>query len=169
MKKISMMGLSFLTVIATATIMFFNSCSSDACKDVNCGTFGNCVDGTCICDAGYEGDNCETESRAKFVGTYTVSGTITCPISGDGTITNSVLTLTNSSGSVSDVVINFAGVLTINGTVTGTSITVASQSVGAFTYTGSGSISGSNITMTLNEFDSGLSETCIYNFSGPKQ
>jgi hypothetical protein len=169
MKKVSIYGLSLLTVIATVTIMFFNACSSDPCKDVNCGANGNCVDGTCVCDNGYEGTDCSTEVRTKFVGTYSVSGTITCPVSGNGTINNSVLTISNSSSDITKIVIDFAGQLTITATTEGTSLTIESQSVNGFTYTGNGSISGNNITMTLNEFDPGYNETCIYNFSGPKQ
>ena len=43
---------------------------SDPCDDVDCGVNGTCVEGTCDCDEGYEGTFCETETRAKFLGTY---------------------------------------------------------------------------------------------------
>jgi hypothetical protein len=52
--------------------LFVFACS-DPCDDVNCGTNGTCDDGTCICEAGYEGAACETESRAKYIGTYSGS------------------------------------------------------------------------------------------------
>lgn len=45
------------------------SCS-EPCDDVNCGDNGTCLEGLCICDDGYEGINCETELRAKFVGLW---------------------------------------------------------------------------------------------------
>jgi hypothetical protein len=32
----------------------------DPCQDVECGENGSCVDGGCICEAGYSGDNCAT-------------------------------------------------------------------------------------------------------------
>lgn len=163
-----MFGLSFLTMIAVATVLFFNSCEQDPCKDVIC-VNGTCVSGICDCDAGYEGSDCGTESRAQFIGTYSVSGTVACEVTPDGTITNAVLSITNSASDVTKIVINFAGQLTIIGTVTGSSVTIESQTVGSFTYTGNGTVSGNNITMTLNEFDPSIPETCIYNFSGPKQ
>jgi len=32
----------------------------DECEDLNCGPNGTCVDGTCECDQGYSGANCQT-------------------------------------------------------------------------------------------------------------
>ena len=55
---------SFLT-FALALLM---SCS-DPCKDVDCGD-GVCDDGICNCNVGFEGTNCDTETRAKFYGIY---------------------------------------------------------------------------------------------------
>jgi hypothetical protein len=126
------------------------------------------VDGTCACDAGFEGTDCSTEERAKFVGVYTVTGTISCTQSGDFIINPSTLTISNSSSSTSNIVIDFGG-LTVIASISGTSLTVASQSIGSFTYTGSGSINGNNITLTFNEFNSTVNESCVYNMSGPKQ
>lgn len=75
----------------------------DPCDDIDCGPNGNCIDGSCLCDEGYSGVNCQinvcdgidcnngncdtvtgmcdclegyegtfcdTESRAKFIGSY---------------------------------------------------------------------------------------------------
>lgn len=56
-------------IILTSTVLF--SCKKDLCKDVNCAN-GACNDGTCICETGFEGANCETEQRQAFVGTYSV-------------------------------------------------------------------------------------------------
>lgn len=52
-----------------AITLFMFSCS-DACDDVDCGANGSCDDGICICVDGYEGTNCETEIRTKYLGTY---------------------------------------------------------------------------------------------------
>ncbi|MCD8528476.1 MAG: hypothetical protein LRY27_00485 [Chitinophagales bacterium] len=41
----------------------------DACKDVQC-VNGSCDDGTCICEAGYEGTTCDTQINDKFEGTW---------------------------------------------------------------------------------------------------
>ena len=62
------------------SLVMFMACS-DPCDDVDCGN-GVCDDGTCICDAGYEGLNCETEIRAKYLGTY--SGDISSCFEGLG-------------------------------------------------------------------------------------
>jgi len=49
-------------------VLLASSCK-DPCKDVNCNN-GNCLEGTCLCDDGYEGVNCDKEEREKFVGTW---------------------------------------------------------------------------------------------------
>lgn len=61
--------LQILGVAAIATIGMV-SCDTDACKDVECGVNGTCLEGDCVCDAGYEGVSCETEERTKFVGDW---------------------------------------------------------------------------------------------------
>ena len=52
--------------------MFLFACS-DPCADVDCGANGSCNEdsGACVCDDWYEGDRCELETRAKFIGTWT--------------------------------------------------------------------------------------------------
>ena len=55
---------------------------SDPCDDVDCGANGTCVEGTCNCDPGYEGLSCETEIRAKYIGTY--SGDVSACLEGFG-------------------------------------------------------------------------------------
>ena len=42
----------------------------DACYDIVCPSNASCNEGDCICKLGYEGADCETVSRNKFVGTY---------------------------------------------------------------------------------------------------
>ena len=105
------------------------------------------------CDAGYEGDNCKTEMREKFLGNYNASeskngGT---PYSYSG----SILT---SSGSVSEIYINRipngTGFFNTNvkATVDGTSLTIADQEPDGDDYhisgTGVYSSTGSTVTFT---------------------
>ena len=54
------------------SVIYFCSCS-DKCRKVICYNGAVCNDGTCICLAGYEGDDCGTETREKFLGTYNVT------------------------------------------------------------------------------------------------
>jgi hypothetical protein len=52
--------------------VFINSCTSgDPCKTTVCGANGNCFDGKCGCDLGYEGAKCETRWTDQFSGTWT--------------------------------------------------------------------------------------------------
>lgn len=62
------------SIFSFAFLLF--SCT-DPCEDVSCLNDGVCDDGTCLCEVGYEGTNCETESRAKYYGTF--GGDLTCP------------------------------------------------------------------------------------------
>ncbi len=94
-------GLLFAGLFAFSFSFVFQGCSSDPCEDVTCtkgtptetksgddcfcpcdsvscdhGTATATDEGTdcyCECDAGYEGKNCETVSRKKFLATYDVS------------------------------------------------------------------------------------------------
>lgn len=50
-------------------ILFF-SCK-DKCKDVVCQNGGNCNDGDCVCNIGYEGTSCEKEWISPFIKTFT--------------------------------------------------------------------------------------------------
>lgn len=43
----------------TILILSVHSCK-DACDDIDCGVNGTCVDGTCVCESGWSGVNCET-------------------------------------------------------------------------------------------------------------
>ena len=84
--------LQILGVAAIATIGMV-SCDTDACKDVDCGLNGTCVEGDCECDLGYSGVACATENRAAFVGTVNLSGTVACGVSGNGTISSTATTI----------------------------------------------------------------------------
>ncbi|MFZ4634007.1 MAG: hypothetical protein ACOYNO_07365 [Saprospiraceae bacterium] len=141
----------FLSVLMGALVMFAPSCSdseSDACKDVDCGTNGDCFSGNCVCDDGYElgtDKKCSVLSREKFLGSYNateacnVSGTYSCNI--------------NTSSTINKVVINnFAdGGTNVTCTVDGNSITVdAGQTIQnlAVSGTGTAAVSGSKTVIT---------------------
>jgi len=73
-----------ITALATITAFIsitYVSCNRDRCKTIVCAHGGVCNDGTCVCPSGYEGSNCETVSREKFLGNWTVfeKGSTTLP------------------------------------------------------------------------------------------
>lgn len=61
----------FLAVTGTAVIITV-SCNTDKCKTLICANGSYCQLGVCICQYGWEGTSCETESRKKFLGNYMV-------------------------------------------------------------------------------------------------
>jgi len=68
-KKILIFSLSAFSAFF---LLFGSSCNRDKCKTVVCAYNGVCNQGACICQAGYEGSNCETISRDKYLGNWTV-------------------------------------------------------------------------------------------------
>ena len=132
----------------------------DECKDVVCQNGGTCDEGTCLCATGYEGTNCETEVRAKFVGSYSVQES--CQ-SGNYTFSMSV---TSSSTGVSNIIINnFYDIgISVSASITGNSVTIPNQTINdqgvAFTVSGSGQLSGNILTLTYNISAGADSDSC---------
>lgn len=73
--------LSALGAIAAFSAVTSTSCEPDKCKAVVCAYGGVCKEGTCICPTGYEGYQCETITRDRYKGVWTVfeKGTRTLP------------------------------------------------------------------------------------------
>ena len=69
LKTIQVIALIACTVFAT---IIYSSCNRDQCKTIVCANQGVCNGGACTCPAGYEGTNCETVSRDKFLGNWSV-------------------------------------------------------------------------------------------------
>lgn len=93
-----------LGFMALAGVFSFGmtSCKEDLCKATVCAYEGTCNDdGSCTCLIGYEGERCETISKDKFKGTWTVSE--------KGSITNAATYATSiedrSEHGIDDVVI----------------------------------------------------------------
>jgi hypothetical protein len=82
-----------------AICLFIVGCA-DPCKDVTCDK-GNCIDGHCVCTAGYEGEACNVAIAAKFSGTYTL--TETCL--GSGAISPYPVTIASVIGNPLEVTI----------------------------------------------------------------
>lgn len=156
MKKIKTLVIALLTV---GSMMAFNSCS-DKCKDVTCQNGGSCNkdDGSCECATGYEGTNCETAIRTKFIGTY--RGSEQCTVGSD----NYDIEVVAGSGILNIKINNtYNQNFTSIATVSGSSFTVESQTVAAgVTLSGNGSVSGDNITFTYTISDGGVSNSCTF-------
>jgi hypothetical protein len=61
MKKVILLATLFLGLT-------ISSCSKKC--DTDCGVGGVCSEGSCVCLTGYEGESCEVQSNAKFLGSY---------------------------------------------------------------------------------------------------
>ena len=59
-----------IKILMLSSILALASCTSDPCVDVTCYNDGVCDDGTCLCADWYEGDDCSTEEKAKYIGNY---------------------------------------------------------------------------------------------------
>jgi len=76
LKKILIPAL--ITIAAFCSLAWF-SCNRDKCKTIVCANGGVCSQGACTCKSGYQGANCETIARLKFLGNWEVfeKGSIT--------------------------------------------------------------------------------------------
>jgi hypothetical protein len=64
---------SALVAIAGFTAVTLSSCEEDKCKGISCAYGGSCSEGICNCPAGYEGPQCETINRDRFLGIWYVN------------------------------------------------------------------------------------------------
>ncbi|HRP88948.1 MAG TPA: calcium-binding EGF-like domain-containing protein [Edaphocola sp.] len=74
--------LGLFSALATISALSVSSCKVDKCKAIVCANNGNCDkdDGSCECPVGFEGERCETVTRDRFIGAYTIDE--------DGTVSN---------------------------------------------------------------------------------
>jgi len=64
--------ISSLGTLAVFFAVTYISCNKDKCKTIVCAYGGTCNDGVCKCPTGYEGTQCESISREKFLGVWSV-------------------------------------------------------------------------------------------------
>ncbi len=83
----------FMKYLLVGLTMFIFACS-DPCEGINCENGGVCDDGTCLCETGYSGANCEVENRTAFLGEW--SGTVSC--TGEEEDTTSFVATTSEEG-----------------------------------------------------------------------
>lgn len=151
-KAILFFGLAFALTTVT-------SCNKKGCTDSMANNYSSKAktdDGSCQFD------------RDAIIGNYLINGTESCSDLGVDTFSNETMLITASSVAKNKVVVNFGG-LTISGTVSGTSLIIENQSLDGYTYSGTGSINGNILSLSMTLYIQEYDETCIYNISGNKQ
>lgn len=147
--------IQLLSVAAIATIGMV-SCETDPCNDVTCNNGGLCVDGDCVCATGYEGTDCSTLVRAKYLGSKNVNET--CSQSTDS------YAVTISAGAT-DTEVTISNLYDAGFVVTGTvnangGITINNQTFGTGTISGSVTENGGVLTFNFTIAVAGQSDTC---------
>jgi len=93
---------SALLLLVFGAILLASSCGdNDACDTVVCLYDGFCEEGICACEPGFEGDSCETLTREKLTGNYTI--TSTCD---DGSAPTTTWAVAASASALTDILIN---------------------------------------------------------------
>jgi hypothetical protein len=164
MKSIKHIALSAILTVSAFGAITYTSCTKDECQDVVCQNGGTCDAGVCSCPTGYEGTNCETKSRDKFVGVYT--GTEACTVGTD----NYSITLAANSDALKLTYTNL-----YNDAITATCSMVAKDSFsfngtqGGATFSGTGKLVTNTLTVryTLtNPSTTPTTNACV--FTGSK-
>ncbi len=126
---------SSITVLASFTL---SSCNNDKCQAIACAYGGICQDGKCVCADGYEGYQCETEMRARYLGIWRVTE--------DGTIGNAAqysVTVERGSAPTEIVIKNFYNSFTtpVRAFVSSDTVTIPLQQFNRYKVQGRGIIS----------------------------
>lgn len=126
---------------------------------------------TKTCDPGYEGSKCTTEVRAKFYGSYKMSGTAVNP-AGSIPISDLIVAVSGAASGVLDMNFTYTllgDVYSLKGTLSAdnTTFTIPSQTTNGLTYSGTGSFAGTTLNLSLTEADSGVNT--VITLSGPLQ
>lgn len=140
--------------------------TADPCLGVVCQHGGTCSGGTCTCPVGYEGATCATLSKTKFVGAYT--GSELCTVGTD----NYTITITsNPSNDLKLIYSNlynqsYTATCTVNSSNTFSFSGTDSGGGAVATFSGTGVLVGSTLTVTYTISSFSTSNTCT--FTGTK-
>ena len=128
---------------------------------MDCGPNGNCNEGNCICETGYTGNNCETEERSVFIGTFSV--TDACNV---GTFDYQII-LSGSTDNILGVsILNIGDLnLTVGATTDGNSISISEQTVDGYTISGSGDIENEELSISYT-LTNAAGQTLICDLTG---
>lgn len=133
-KIIMLSAIGALTAFSAVT---FSSCNEDKCKAIVCAYGGVCTDGQCLCASGYEGTQCETVTRKRYLGTWQVTE--------DGTYSNATqypVTIVEGPNITEVRIKNFRNsfIGEVQAFVKGDTISIPNQVVGQKTVRGFGYI-----------------------------
>jgi hypothetical protein len=132
-------------------------------------TFSSCSKDDKICNVGYEGTDCKTQSRAKFVGMW--KGTEACTLGTDE------YTITITASSSSEVQIVYSNVynqnFTATGTMTGTNgFSFSGNGIGTgggtVTFSGTGALNSSTGVLKIDYTVSSAASNNSCTFTGTK-
>lgn len=154
-----------------ALIIFVFSCGEEnMCETLDCGANGTCDEATeaCICDDFYEGNNCELEVRAKFLGEW--SGTGVCDYN-QGNVFNLDVAITQGV-EVDEIRIQSDNILqafTMSGMLDEESniyLPEFEAHIGSNLHDGEIVHQSENsLVFTLNAYVNGVKNTCVYTLS----
>jgi hypothetical protein len=154
-----------LLIIATTS-----SCDRKSCKDVVCGVNQQCNNGACICNDGYEGGDCQTESFQKYIGSYNVTescyssvnnfGSYSTYIQADYNYVNRII-ITSLFGYT-----NATGIIHTDQSNQGNYIEIPYQTQGALSFSGQGTFDPytNRMSLDLNYTYNGGSYQCTHTF-----
>ena len=128
--------LSAIGAISAFSFVTLSSCEPDKCKTISCAYGGICNEGKCLCQSGYEGPQCETLMRKKFLGTWVVTETGTISDSRQYTVT--IEGGPNLSGIKIKNFYNNNLSLSVDAFVRGDTVTIAQQDIDKYTIVGEG-------------------------------
>lgn len=148
---------SFLGIVFLLSLMCF-ACEEDPCAGVSCTNGGTCVEGvgTCDCLPGFEGENCETNTILKFIGSYSADYGNCFATAPDHRVNVSQLSGENRLN-IADLG-DYAcpgGEVNVIADITGDQISIPSQNIDCsgeiiYTFSGSGSLSSNTITLSFS-------------------
>ncbi|MEM6345001.1 MAG: hypothetical protein AAF927_14010 [Bacteroidota bacterium] len=149
----------FWSLFSGVLLLFsLTACPSSPCEGVNCAN-GSCdeITGLCNCEEGFEGADCSTSTRQKYLGTYQVSY--------DGCFTtspNHQVLVEQADGNNFGVFIydlgdyecpEGVGRVKLEATVDSVKMTIPEQDIDCgqiiYTFSGEGSIQGSILTISF--------------------
>lgn len=154
--------MKLLQVFFSASLLCLMFACSDPCDDVNCGDNGSCDDGTCICETGYEGTNCESLTIDRYTGSW-VSSAFQC--AGDSDEVNFII---EQGSTITEIqfyeVSDPEYVFTME--YADDILTIPSQTVDEITVSGSGTLNADGtMTLMFDIVDEGEAYSCSGTFS----